>query len=494
MTHGRACAARIRKRAEQEGWPLVQIAAEIAACCQVPPLRAWRLAHGMPLEKAVERLVEICAETGLRRPKLRKGDLSKYELGRTAVPVWLLDPLCRLYRARPDWLGFGGDYSEGSTVPDAASATPFQTPLPLDKPDHGGHRRSQVLSSIGIGGSADMRRRELLRQLAVTTGIALTPGHLVAVEQTRQRLHETTTGSGIPTDILDRLESLIPEYERRFYELAPLPRLSALLTDFDEVSGWLGHRLPVMTQRRLWRVAAHLADLAADTLSFLGQFREAHAWLTTARMAADEAGDRVLATWIRGCQAGHAISREDDISRGLRFAQETQEFSRNPCPGLVSALDQEALVHARMGNESAARAALAKAKDTFERVPESQRRSPLWGMQEHKLHAATSNVMTILGHTREARAAQPEVFRHYPRNSNTWIRTKLDQAKCLIHDKDYDAGCASATRTVLDLPPEYRTPLVLNRAREVLLLIPEPHRKRPAARELSDLLTTARRA
>ncbi|KWX06042.1 hypothetical protein TH66_00105 [Carbonactinospora thermoautotrophica] len=75
MTHGRACAARIRERAEHEGWPLVHTAAQITACCQVPPLRAWRLAHGMPLEEAAQRLIEICAEAGLRQPKLRKGDL-----------------------------------------------------------------------------------------------------------------------------------------------------------------------------------------------------------------------------------------------------------------------------------------------------------------------------------------------------------------------------------------------------------------------------------
>ncbi|KWX05128.1 hypothetical protein TH66_05260 [Carbonactinospora thermoautotrophica] len=497
MTHGRACAARIRERAEQEGWPLVHIAAQITACCQVPPLRAWRLAHGMPLEEAAQRLIEICAEAGLRQPKLRKGDLSRYELGRTPVPVWMIDPFCRLYRARPDWLGFGGDYSEippGEEPENTRLATPFHTPFPLDKPDHGGHRKSHSLSFSGIGGSDEMRRRELLHQLAVTTGLVLTPSHLVAIEQTRQRLHDTTTGTGIPADILDRLEGLIPGYERRFYELAPIPRLGALLTDFDEVTRWLGHRLPVMTQRRLWRVAAHLADLAADTLRVLGQHREAAAWLATARMAADEAGDRPLATWIRSFQAVHAISCENDPTRGLRYAQEAQGFARNPSPGLMLALDQEALAHAKLGNETAARAALDRAKDALEHVPENQQRSALWGFQEHKLHGATSHVMTILGRTREARAAQPEIFRHFPKSSFTWIRTKLDQAKCLIHDGDLDAGCASAARTLLDLSPEYRTPLVLNRAREVLLLLPEKHRKRPAARELHDILTTAQRA
>ncbi|KWW97426.1 hypothetical protein TH66_17340 [Carbonactinospora thermoautotrophica] len=493
MTHGRACAARIRERAAQEGWPLIHTAAQIATCCQVPPLRAWRLAHGMPLEEAAQRLVELCAEAGLRQPKLRKGDLSKYELGRTTVPVWLLDPLCRLYRARPDWLGFGGDYSEGD--PDATQATPFRTPFPLDKPDQGGHRRSQILPPLGIGGSEEMRRRELLRQLAVTTGLTLAPGHLVAIEQTRQRLHDTTTGSGIPADILDRLEGMLGEHERRFYGMAPLPRLGALLTDFDEVTRWLSHRLPVMTQRRLWRVAAHLAEDAADTLSILGQYREAHAWLTTARLAADEAGDRVFATWVRADQAAQA-SRQGDHMRALRHTQEAQALARNPTPGLVFAYGLEARAHACLGNETAARTALDRAKDALEQVPEHLQRSLLWGYPEHKLHGRISQVMTILGRTREARTAQAEVFRHYPPQSNSLVRTntKLDQAKCLIHDGDHDAGCAAAARTLLDLSPEYRTPLVLNRAREVLLLLPEHHRKRPAARELHDILATTQRA
>ncbi|WP_434582218.1 hypothetical protein [Carbonactinospora thermoautotrophica] len=76
----------------------------------------------------------------------------------------------------------------------------------------------------------------------------------------------------------------------------------------------------------------------------------------------------------------------------------------------------------------------------------------------------------------------------------TYIASRFDQAKCLIHDGDLDAGCASAARTLLDLSPEYRTPLVLNRAREVLLLLPEKHRNRPAARELRDILVSAQRA
>ncbi|KWW97651.1 hypothetical protein TH66_19075 [Carbonactinospora thermoautotrophica] len=496
MTHGRACAARIRERAAQEGWPLIHTATQIATCCQVPPLRAWRLAHGMPLEEAARRLIEICAEAGLRQPKLRKGDLSRYELGRTPVPVWMIDPLCRLYRARPDWLGFGGDYSEippGEEPENARPATPFPPQFPLDKPDHGGHRKSHSLLSIGIGGSEEMRRRELLRQLAVTTGLALTPSHLVAIEQTRQRLHEATAGTGIPADVLDRLEGMLGEHERRFYGMAPLPRLGALLTDFDEVTRWLGHRLPVMTQRRLWRVAAHLAEDAADTLSVLGQYQEAHAWLTTARMAADEAGDRPFATWVRAAQAGQA-SRQGDHVRALRHTQEAQALARNPTPGLVFAYGLEARAHACLGNETAARAALDRAKDALEQVPEHLQRSLLWGYPEHKLHGRISQVMTILGRTREARTAQAEVFRHSPSNSLVRTNTKLDQAKCLIHDGDHDAGCAAAARTLLDLSPEYRTPLVLHRAREVLLLLPEKHRKRPAATELRDILVSAQRA
>ncbi|KWX03490.1 hypothetical protein TH66_11395 [Carbonactinospora thermoautotrophica] len=492
MTHGRACAARIRERAAQEGWPLVHTAAQIATCCQVPPLRAWRLAHGMPLEEAARRLIELCAEAGLRQPKLRKGDLSRYELGRTPVPVWMIDPLCRLYQARPDWLGFGGDYSQGD--PEAAQATPFQTPVPLDKPDHGGHRKSQILPPLGIGGSDDMRRRELLRQLAVTTGLALTPGHLVAIEQTRQKLFDTTAGTGIPADILDRLESLIPGYERRFYELAPLPRLGALLTDFDEVSGWLGHRLPVMTQRRLWRVAAHLADLTAETLGVLGQRAEAAAWQTTARMAADEAGDRALAIWVRAAQAIHAVHVHDDPERGVAYAREAHNLGNTPAPGTVLAFAVEAGIHAMRGNEAAACGALKQAWDALERVPGDRQRSGLWGYQDRKLQSMVSDTMTRFGRTREARAAQTEVFRHCRPNSMTYIASRFDQAKCLIHDGDLDAGCASAARTLLDLSPEYRTPLVLNRAREVLLLLPEKHRNRPAARELRDILVSAQRA
>ncbi|KWW99213.1 hypothetical protein LI90_847 [Carbonactinospora thermoautotrophica] len=492
MSHGRACAARIRERAAHEGWPLIHTAAQIATCCQVPPLRAWRLAHGMPLEEAARRLIEICAETGLRQPKLHKGDLSKYELGRTPVPVWMIDPLCRLYRARPDWLGFGGDYSQGD--PDATQATPFRTPFPLDKPDHGGHRKSHSLSFSGIGGSDDMRRRELLHQMLVTSGLVLTPSHLVATEQTRQRLHEATTGSGIPADILDRLEGLIPGYERRFYELAPVPRLGALLTDFDEVAHWLGHRLPVMTQRRLWRVAAHLAELTADTLYVLGQGRHGAAWLTTARTAADEAGDRTVATWVRASQAVHAVLDEDDPARGLAYVQEAQGLSRTPSPGTVLAFAMEASAHAKRGDDAATHFAFSRAKDALERVPAQQQRSGIWGYQDRKLQAAISNAMTRLGRTREARAAQTEVFRQYPAHSLTYVTARFDQAKCLIHDKDFDAGCASAARTLLDLSPEYRTPLVLNRAREVLLLLPEKHRNRPAARELRDILATTQRA
>ncbi|KWW99040.1 hypothetical protein LI90_672 [Carbonactinospora thermoautotrophica] len=492
MTHGRACAARIRERAAQEGWPLIHTAAQIATCCQVPPLRAWRLAHGMPLEEAAQRLVELCAEAGLRQPKLRKGDLSKYELGRTPVPVWMIDPLCRLYRARPDWLGFGGDYSEGD--PEATQATPFRTPFPLDKPDQRGHRRSQILPPLGIGGSDEMRRRELLRQMAVTTGLALTPSHLVAVEQTRQRLYEATSGHGIPADVLDRLEGLVEGYEQRFYSMSPAAQLGTLMTDFDEVTEWLGHRLPVMTQRRLWRVAAYLAELASGSLSVLGQYRDAAAWLTTARTAADQAGDRAFATWVRAAQSVRALIDEGDVPRALHHAREAKDLSRNPCAGTMLALAMEGRAAAFTGDEAASRAAVNRAKDLWDQLPEAHKRSGLWGYPERKLHFGISNSMTMLGRTSEARAAQVEVFRSYPPYSRPYLTAKFDQAKCLIHDGEPDAGCALTVRTLLDLPPEYRTSDVLRRAGTVLRTLPEHHRKRPAATELRDILTTAQRA
>jgi transcriptional regulator with XRE-family HTH domain len=104
----------IARRAQ--GRPSVEIAAEIAARGGITHLWAWRLAKGWRRSELLERL------RGLGDPSVDGSMLWRWEIGERDPSKERLDPLCQVYQARPDLLGYGHDYSQPTPRPNPAAA------------------------------------------------------------------------------------------------------------------------------------------------------------------------------------------------------------------------------------------------------------------------------------------------------------------------------------------------------------------------------------
>src|SRR5215475_9216626 len=78
---------------------------------EIFPLEAWRLAHGWSRGEASLRLDSLYLADGLAPPRITSAELCRWEHGQRRPSDERLEYLCKLYRTRPDRLGFGIDWS-----------------------------------------------------------------------------------------------------------------------------------------------------------------------------------------------------------------------------------------------------------------------------------------------------------------------------------------------------------------------------------------------
>jgi len=127
----------IRINGERHGRNIDEILDEILdALPDVFGLEAWRLAYGWTRKEACARLDELYELDGLEGPHLNNSELCRWELKQRKPSDERIEYLCRLYRTRPDRLGFGADYSYPAPTPPAALA-------------HGGHAGPDTAGLVG---------------------------------------------------------------------------------------------------------------------------------------------------------------------------------------------------------------------------------------------------------------------------------------------------------------------------------------------------------
>ncbi|WP_169803799.1 helix-turn-helix domain-containing protein [Actinomadura rubrobrunea] len=77
------------------------------------PLEAWRLANGWSRAEVSARLDSLYERDGLAPPGIDAATLCRWEHGERRPSEERIDYLCRLYRTRPDRLGYGTDHTPG---------------------------------------------------------------------------------------------------------------------------------------------------------------------------------------------------------------------------------------------------------------------------------------------------------------------------------------------------------------------------------------------
>jgi transcriptional regulator with XRE-family HTH domain len=74
-------------------------------------LEAWRYAHGWSRAEVCARLDALYESDGLAPPRISDAELCRWEHEQRRPSDERIEYLCRLYRTRPDRLGFGTDHS-----------------------------------------------------------------------------------------------------------------------------------------------------------------------------------------------------------------------------------------------------------------------------------------------------------------------------------------------------------------------------------------------
>ncbi|WP_326824743.1 helix-turn-helix domain-containing protein [Streptosporangium sp. NBC_01756] len=468
--HSPACARGWREQAAARQWTLWQTTQAVHGCCGVSLLKAHRLARGWSARQSVQELEELCERQGLGEARASIDLLNAWENNRARPRPQTIDLLARLYRANAVRLGLSGDYCEddGGTkvvvVSGVEGRSPYQAEERIDD---------------------DIERRALFHHALIGSRSAMSGRLLAEVERTRQDLDRTLALATVSEDQLDRLDEQVLRYRREYITSAPLPMLYRLMLELSDVRALSATRQPAMAQRRLLSATVMLALLSADALMKLGDTRQAHAWYGTARIASDDMGDLRLRALVRA-QEAMLPYYYGDLAETVRLAREARMLAGS-APSSPAALGAaaEARALARMGEHKAARVALAEAERIFSRMPPEGHDHLAFRFSERRLQFYRIGTLIELGEEVDWTPGPSGPYAIDP------VLILLDQAAHLIRDGKVEDACDLAQKALLQVPPEHRTSIVLNRARALLSEVPAARHKAAAVRRLTELLADA---
>ncbi|GLY99833.1 hypothetical protein [Actinoplanes sp. NBRC 103695] len=467
--HQPSCAAAKRRALLEAGVdlspverPLHALAAQIAACCGVLPLKSYRLARGMRVQEAVDALHTSRRDEGLPPCRLSREQLTHFE-NATRPGEAYRDALCRFYRTGPVQLGWAVDYSPRETEP--ASGSAIRT-----RAGQTGTVDAWVNMSAGIPEEAIVQRREALRVLlSASSAPVLSPALLELLDHIRATT-ETILGSSTVSDVaLDRWEQAAETHGYAFKTQAPLKVLEDVLVDFAELQSHAARRQPLDSQKRISRISAQLAGTAANILVDLGYHRDASAWFATAMTAATETRDRALTGWVQAREATVSLYHNRPPQIAIAIAAEAQaRAGGTPCAGAALAAATEARAWARLGHADNAITALRSTDGIAARLSTAATANSIHGYPVQQLAFHREATLTLVGTVDDAAEAQKAALALYPSGEYvipTLIR--LDQAACTIRRGDHSSGYQESLHRLAEIPGQFRTALVISRAREL---------------------------
>ncbi len=314
------------------------------------------------------------------------------------------------------------------------------------------------------------------------------PVALHKVEQLRRSLAEAIGSGSLSEASVEDWEQTVWQYGAATRDRPASVLLADLSADIAELERVLGRRHAASALRRLTRVSAQMAGLMFLTLIKLDERTASRNWARTARIAADEAGDRATRSWVRA-QESYVHFYSGNLLEAIAVARHAQALAgRKPCVGVALAAALEARAQAARGDEAGTRAALDVAQTALAKLGADEVMPSAFGYNEAQLRFHEGNAFTHLHKTGAAWAAQDRALALYPASDYMdRALVQLDRASCLAHDGDPTA-MTHATTALLDLTAEQRTGLILSRAQDIFDALSVAHRALPAARELQDVL------
>jgi transcriptional regulator with XRE-family HTH domain len=316
------------------------------------------------------------------------------------------------------------------------------------------------------------------------------PGPARQAEQLRRRLHEAIA-SGMTS------EASVEDWERTAFDYGRATRfrpagvlLHDLSTDCAELLTQLDRRHPASALRRLTRVSAQMAGLMFLTLIKLDERPAARAWARTAYLAADEAGDPALRSWVRA-QEAYVHFYSGDIREAIVVASHAAAVAgRSPSVGVALAAALQARAHAVIGDTAATHASVDAAERALADLDDGDLIASAFGYNEAQLRFHEGNAYTHLHDSARAWAAQQRALELYdPIDYLDRALVHLDRMSCLNSDGDAGDAIGYGTATLTALTADQRRGMIDIRAREVIDAFPPAQWALPAARELREMVT-----
>jgi transcriptional regulator with XRE-family HTH domain len=318
------------------------------------------------------------------------------------------------------------------------------------------------------------------------------PDPLHRVEQLRRVVTEAISSSVMSEASIEDWERTALEYGRATRYRPAGALLDDLAADFTELTRQLERRHPSSTLLRLTRVTAQMAGLMFLTLIKLDQRGPARAWARTAYVAADEAGDPLLRSWVRA-QEAYVHFYCGDLGEALAVAGHAREVAgRAPGVGVALAAALEARAHGVLGNAGATYAAVDAAETALAGLDADSVTASAFGYSEAQLRFHAGNAYTHLGDTAAAGQAHTTALALYDRGDYLdRALVHLDRIDCLARDGDVAGAMAYGTTELAALTGEQRAGMINIRAGEVLAGLPPQQRALPAAAGFRDMLMTS---
>jgi tetratricopeptide (TPR) repeat protein len=349
----------------------------------------------------------------------------------------------------------------------------------------------------------DVLRRALLGLIAdagADSGTAIDGSFFGAVDRIRRRMDDALLGASVSATMLDQWEDSADGYGRQYRSVAPLRLLCDVLLELGDVRRMCEGRQPVEFSERLCRLAAKLAALAGMTMINIGDQRLARSFFRTARMAADETGDRHLRGWVTVRESMVPLYYADPGEAALLARAGADLAGRHSCVASVMAPVMEARALARLASSGCGsmRDALGQAKRALDRahlalggLAGEVRSDTAFGYTERQILFHQGDTLITLGDYKSADEVFELSLRMYsPGEILDRSLIMLGQARCRLEADEPEEALRLSRDTVLALPRQHRSGLVVRAARSLGESVAAEHGDLPAIREYREALLT----
>ena len=349
----------------------------------------------------------------------------------------------------------------------------------------------------------DLLRRALLQLIAYSggdAGTAVDGRFFGAVDRIRRRMDEALLGASVSATMLDQWEDTAGGYGRQYRSVAPLRLLCDVLLDLGDVRRMCEERQPVEFAERLCRLAARLAALSGMTMINIGDQRLARSFFRTARMAADETGDRHLRGWVTVRESMVPLYYGDPAEAALLARAGGDLAGRHACVASVMAPVMEARALAQLASAGAGsvREALGQVRTALDRahralgdLSSGLRSDTAFGYTERQILFHQGDALVTLGDHQGAEEAFEQSLQMHAR-AEILDRSliMLGQARCRLESDEPEEALRLSRDTVLGLPRQHRSGLVVRTARSLGESAAAEYGDLPAIREYREALLT----